>query len=151
MLSLQKTSIVLSTMAFAACADNLGQPTTEITDPANPAVDDTDLPASAHKPSSTVSVLGAPGEIAFGDVDAAGTKLSGTSNWTSVFNSSLIRYEITITGESYFFSSYATMVTPLGDIRFCRTGSISGKLTVNCTDAAGNAAQSRFAFVTHKP
>jgi len=151
MLSLQNISIVLAALALAACADNLGQPTPEITEPSDPGVNDTDLPASSHKPSSTISNLGAPGEIAFGDVDAAGTKLSGTANWTSVFNASLVRYEITITGESYFFSSYATMVTPLGDVRFCRTGSIGGKLTINCTDVAGNAATSRIAFVTFKP
>jgi hypothetical protein len=151
MLSLQNISIVLATLALAACADNLGQPTTEIADPPAPGVNDTDLPVSSHKSSSPISNLGAPGEIAFGDIDAAGTKLSGTANWTSVFNASLTRYEITITGESYFFSSYATMVTPLGDVRFCHTGSISGKLTIDCTDAAGTPATSRLAFVTFKP
>ena len=151
MLSLQNISIVLATLALAACADNLGPPTMEIADPSEPGINDTDRPASSHKASSPVVNLGAPGEIAFGDVDAAGTKLSGTANWTSVFNASLVRYEITITGESYFFSSYATMVTPLGDIRYCHTGSISGKLTINCTDSAGNPATSRIAFVTFKP
>jgi len=149
MLSLRTISIALTTLALAACAENLG-PTTEATDPTDPGVTDADLPASSHKNTSPISNLGAPGEIAFGAIDAAGTKLSGTTNWTSTFNAALTRYEITITGESYFFTSYATMVTPLADVRYCRTNSVGGKLLISCANSAGTDTTSRLAFVTFK-
>ena len=57
------------------------------------------------------------GPIAYGVVLADGTKWSGTSNWTSPFNATFQRYEITISGESYYYLNYATVVTPAGDVR----------------------------------
>jgi hypothetical protein len=150
MLSLRTLSITLATLSIAACMDPAGQPAPEPTDSPAPSVTDTDQPLPAQRPSP-ISNLGAPGEIAFGAIDSNGTKLSGTSNWTSTFNASLTRYEITITGESYLFSNYATMVTPMGDVRYCLTSSVSGKLLISCTNSAGAAASSRISFVTFKP
>ena len=98
----------------------------------------------------TASLVGT-GPIAYGAIQADGTKFSGTSNWTSTYNASLQRYEIAITGESYFYLSYATVVTPAGDVRFCRTDSVSGKLLVYCYDQAGTPASSRIGFVTSRP
>ncbi len=88
--------------------------------------------------------------IAYGVVYSNGSKKSGTANWTSAYNSTYKRYEINITGESYYYLRYATNVTPAGDIRFCRTSSVSGKLLVYCYDKNGGSATSRFGFATFK-
>jgi hypothetical protein len=93
----------------------------------------------------------AAGPIAFGVVYSNGAKQSGTPNWTSSYNSTYQRYEISITGENYYYLSYATLITPAGDQRYCRSSSVSGKLLVYCYDQAGNAATSRFGFTTFKP
>jgi peptidyl-Asp metalloendopeptidase len=89
--------------------------------------------------------------LAFGTLLANGQKSSGTNNWTSTYNATYKRYEITIQGENYYYLNYATNVTPTGDVRFCRTDSVSGKLLVYCYDPAGAVAPSRFAFGAYKP
>ena len=91
------------------------------------------------------------GPLAFGVVMSNGTKYSGTPNWSSTYNANYKRYEIEIDGESYYYLKYATTVTPAGDIRYCRSTSVGGQLLVYCYDKNGNAATSRFAFVTFKP
>ena len=101
-------------------------------------------------PVSKAVTVASSQPVALGSVLSNGTKYAGSSNFTSVYNASLKRYEITISGEYYYYLNYATNITPAGDIRFCRTGSISGKMTVYCHDANGNPAQSRFQFVTFK-
>ncbi|OAD19122.1 secreted protein [Candidatus Thiomargarita nelsonii] len=89
--------------------------------------------------------------LAFGVVKSDGNKYSGTSNWKSTYDSNYKRYEITITGENYYYLDYMTSVTPAGDIRFCKTVSVSSKLLVECYDKNGMLATSSFAFVTFKP
>ena len=88
--------------------------------------------------------------IAFGVVYSDGSKKSGTENWTSTYNATYKRYEIHISGENYYYLKYATNVTPAGDIRFCRTSSVGGKLLVYCYDKSGGSATSRFGFSTFK-
>jgi hypothetical protein len=90
------------------------------------------------------------GTVAFGVVYSNGQKKSGTPNWTSSYNSTEKRYEISINGESYYYLNYATNITPAGDIRFCRSSSVSGKLLVYCYDKNGNPATARFGFATFK-
>ena len=93
-----------------------------------------------------------PGEapLAFGVVYNDGRKMSGTPNWSSIYNDVYKRYEIKITGENYYYLRYATNVTPAGDLRFCKTDSVGGKLLVTCNDKNGNPAPSRFGFVTYQ-
>lgn len=90
------------------------------------------------------------GPLASGVVYSDGSKVSGTPNWTSVYNPTYKRYEIEISDARYYYLDYATNVTPAGDIRFCRTSSVGGKLLVYCYDKDGEPASSRFAFVTYK-
>jgi hypothetical protein len=90
------------------------------------------------------------GPLAFGVVLSNGKKYSGTSNWTSTFNPTYKRYEIKITGESYYYLRYTTNVTPAGDIGYCRSSSVGGKLLVYCYDKNGVSDTARFAFVTFK-
>lgn len=97
------------------------------------------------------SLADVTGPLAFGVVYSNGTKQSGTPNWTSTYNGTYKRYEITITGQSYYYLSYATLITPAGDVRFCRSDSVSGKLLVYCYDKAGVVQPARFGFTTFKP
>jgi hypothetical protein len=91
------------------------------------------------------------GPIAFGVVNSNGVKQSGTGNWSSSYNATYSRYEITITGENYYYLNYATLITPAGDIRFCRSDSVNGKLLVYCYNNAGAVQPARFGFTTFKP
>lgn len=91
------------------------------------------------------------GPLAYGTVRSNGAKYKGSSNWSSTYNSTFKRYEITISGQSYYYLNYATVITPAGDVRFCKSSSVGGKLLVYCYDHAGNGQPSRFAFVTFKP
>lgn len=96
---------------------------------------------------------GAPvgvGPLAFGVLWSDGNKMSGTPNWTSTYNGTYRRYEIAITGENYYYTSYATAITPAGDARYCRSDSVGGKLLIYCYDHTGTAATSRVGFVTYK-
>lgn len=93
----------------------------------------------------------AGGPLAFGTVTASGGKYSGSANWSSSYNATYRRYEITISGQSYYYLNYATLITPAGDRRFCRSSSVGGKLLVYCYDSNGSGQQSRFGFVTFKP
>jgi hypothetical protein len=96
------------------------------------------------------SVVPKAGPLAFGVVLSNGNKYSGTSNWTSIYNGTHKRYEISISGEQYYYLNYATNVTPAGDIRYCASNSVGGQLLVYCYDKNGNPSTSRFAFATFK-
>lgn len=86
--------------------------------------------------------------LAWGTVGAGGAALNlGSGNWTCVWNATYSYYEITITGETYYFTSYHTSITPLtGSARVVTTGSISGKLVVYMSSLAGAQVQAAFSF-----
>ncbi|MEL7093575.1 MAG: S8 family serine peptidase, partial [Pseudomonadota bacterium] len=88
--------------------------------------------------------------LAFGTVWFNGAKQKGYGNWSSTFNSTYNRYEITMTGQNYYYLNYVTVITPM-DNRFCKSSSVSGKLLVYCYTHSGQPATSRFGFVTYKP
>ncbi len=100
--------------------------------------------AGSAAPSAAISPL------AYGTVNSAGTKQSGTGNWSSRYNSRFKRYEVTISGERYYYLRYSTLITPAGDVRYCRSSSVGGKLLVYCYDQNGTVQPSRFGFVTFK-
>jgi hypothetical protein len=112
------------------------------------ALDDAQMDEGAEV-TGTQAANGGP--LAFGTVTASGSKSSGTANWSSSYNSTHKRYEISISGQSYYYLNYATLITPAGDQRFCNSSSVGGKLLVYCYDSNGNGQQSRFGFVTFKP
>ena len=94
--------------------------------------------------------------IAYGFVGADGTLSKGTKSIAStVWDSRYSRYRITISGHSYHFLSYVTVVTldsgscaqPCG----VETASVSGSLLVYIYDRTGALVQSDFQFVTFKP
>lgn len=67
------------------------------------------------------------------------------------WNASAQRYEITISGESYYYNDYVTSVTIADlDARHSRTGSGNNDLFVYLYDDTGNLVQGNFQFVTYK-
>lgn len=89
--------------------------------------------------------------IAYGNVASTGAINAGSGNFSVVFNSTLNRYEITITDQTYIWSTYITTVTPAGTFAVPVINSVSGKLLVNLYNASGTAIAGNFAFVVYKP
>ena len=89
--------------------------------------------------------------FAYGYIDRYGTIASGTGNFTCNWNAVQQWYEITITGETYVFNSFATTITPSGGPYLASTSSVGGKLIVILYDLAGSKIQRDFQFVTYKP
>ena len=89
--------------------------------------------------------------IAYAFISKNGSVASGTPNVSSTWNAVGKLYEITISGENYYYSSYVTVVTPCGGAYVTSTGSSSPKLIVKIYDLTGSLVQGYFQFVTYKP
>jgi hypothetical protein len=90
--------------------------------------------------------------IAYGCIATDGSVYSGTPNVSCTLNVAQTRYEITISGETYYYPSYTTVVSPIGAaVRTSTTSSVSGKLLVYIFDGSGNKVQNTFQFVVYKP
>jgi hypothetical protein len=89
--------------------------------------------------------------IAIGYVSADGTLGASSGNVTSTWVAASNRYEISIAGHSYLFSSYVTSVTSICANYTSRTSSGSGRLTVQHYNAAGTLSQCGFHFVVYRP
>ena len=90
--------------------------------------------------------------IAYAFIGSDGVKDSGTPNVTSTWNAGSEYYEITISGENYYYNSYVTVVTLSGGTTgVARTSSVGGKLIVAIYNLSGTPTQSHFQFVTYKP
>lgn len=99
----------------------------------------------------TVQTTAAKGPIAYGSISALGTISSGSGNYTVSWDAAQNRYEITITGENYHFSSYTTIASPASStVHRFRTSSTSGKLLVYLYNSAGSLVQASFHFTTFK-
>lgn len=96
------------------------------------------------------SVTGSP--LAFGFINADGTKASGSANVTSTWDAANSRYVITIANHVYFFSNYTTTIT-FGSSAACAgfnvsTNSAGGNLLVFVRNAGGTLTQCTFGFAT---
>jgi hypothetical protein len=117
------------------------------------------LPAGPRGLTGATGATGAtgpqgPGFVAQGFITAAGAvSWAKPAGLTSTWNAGSNQYEITIPGESYFFSSYATVVTPATCDCIARTDSVGGKLVVSFITSGGLAVQTSagFAFHVSKP
>lgn len=91
--------------------------------------------------------------VAYGKIASDATIYTGSNISSCVWNPTLDRYEITISGESYSFMNYATLITPVNITTgiTCCSSSVSGKLLVYCTDVNGSKIQATFSFMTLKP
>jgi len=90
--------------------------------------------------------------ICYGNVALAGTINTGSGNFTVAKTSTGV-YEITITGENYFYSNYVTQATLVGVAGFISTSSVDGKLLVRTYNlGVGTVAGDReFCFTVFKP
>ena len=90
--------------------------------------------------------------VCYGSVAAAGTINSGSTNF-SVTNPVAGQYDITITGENYLSSNFATTVTVISGttLRHATTGASGGNLQVRIFDSAGTQVNSSFHFIIFKP
>lgn len=89
--------------------------------------------------------------VAYGCCDNTASILSGTGNFTCTWNSSLSRYEISITGENYSTTTYTTVVTLRGeDPKFATTGSVDGKLLIYIFNISGTKVTGDFQFATYR-
>lgn len=89
--------------------------------------------------------------VAYGNISSTGFVQSGSGN-IAVVKLGTGFYQVTITGETYHFQTYTTVVTPAGNIGpiMTNTGSGGGALHVYTYNAAGAAADSQFCFVVYK-
>lgn len=89
--------------------------------------------------------------VAFGFVNFDATSPKGTENYSVVWNSGTSQYEITIEGESFFFSDYTVSVTPSGSSPIiAMTSSVSGKMIVRLYTLNNNPIQSGFNFIVYR-
>jgi hypothetical protein len=89
--------------------------------------------------------------IAYGFITSAGSVATGTDNISCTWNSTSSRYEITISGETYYYNQYIAIITPSGSLSIPYTSSVSGKLLVYFKDLSNTSIQSNFQFVVYKP
>jgi len=93
--------------------------------------------------------------IAYGFVDADGSLESGSYNLSTSWNSQQAWYEISISGYSYSYNAYCTVVTPAFGCSpapcGAHTSSVGGMLLVQVYDGNGSPVQASFQFVTYKP
>ncbi|WP_452220872.1 hypothetical protein [Lacinutrix salivirga] len=100
---------------------------------------------------NSIQTTAAISPIAYGFVQSSGTVASGSGNFNANWNATSNRYEITIAGESYFWTNYTTNATSTSSSVYrIRVNSSGGKLVVYLYDSAGALIQGHFQFVTYK-
>jgi hypothetical protein len=89
--------------------------------------------------------------ICYGNVSSTGFANAGSGNFT-VSRLTTGWYAITITGESYQFQQYVTVVTPTGSTTpvISTIGSGGGNLYVYTFNLAGTEVDNQFSFVVYK-
>jgi len=120
----------------------------------------TSIPSSKLDVNGTITISNSTGKInsvntgsanlvpiAYGNIGNTGIINSGTGNFTCSYNSSLNRYEIHITGQTYFWSNFITNVTTMSPGVFATTSSMSGNLIVEMS----SNSQAPFQFIVYKP
>jgi len=91
--------------------------------------------------------------IAYGTVSYSGAILSGSGNFSVVYNATDKRYEISIDNETYSYAQYTTLVTHIGsgDVGFPSVTSGTGILNVTFYMPDGTKKASYFSFLVYKP
>lgn len=87
--------------------------------------------------------------IAYGNVSSVGGLNTGSDN-LSITKTSTGRYSITILGESFYFTDYMVVATPING-RTIKTDSSGGSLLIYSYDSSGNLVDGGFSFVVYKP
>jgi len=106
---------------------------------------------SVEFPDGTKMETAAIGPIAYGFIRSNAVISSGSGNFTATWDATGERYLVDISGESYFYRNYSTVVTPVtSSIVRVNTSSIANDLIIQLFDSAGNKIQGEFQFVTFK-
>ena len=89
--------------------------------------------------------------IAYGNISSTGG-LNTSSGNVSINKSATGTYQVTITGESYFWTSYITNITILsGGALIANAGSSGGTIYIRIYNTSGTLTDAGFSFVTYKP
>jgi|GEM_PF-2989864 len=127
--------------------------------PSSPSEGDIYMSSTDHKLKvydgtawQTCNTSGLALPIAYAVINSDGSVASGSSNVSCTWNVANSYYQITITGESYAWNSYVTVVTPITNVAcMAATDSVANKLLVRIRNNAGGSVQLPFQFVTFKP
>ncbi len=90
--------------------------------------------------------------IAWGNINPTGTiNINSSTNNFTVTRTSIGTYSIVISGETYHFASYSTIVTPVASTpRLATTGSGGGELRIDIYNLTGTNEDSNFSFIVYK-
>jgi len=158
--------------AMKALSGNIGSPTFEATNSAGTAIKAMSSNGMCFDGVGDLRVTGeitrnygngAPSfhrtaPIAYATINSDGTVAAGTPNVSSAWNVPNLRYEITITGETYAATTHVTTVTPvasgLPEALFATTGSGGdGKLRIRIMSSSTGTTglQKPFQFIVYRP
>jgi hypothetical protein len=87
--------------------------------------------------------------IAFGSISSTGVINSGSNNFT-VTRTAAGSYNIDIANQSFGFSTYSTVITPVGGPLVAGVDSASGNLLVRLYNLSGTLTDGTFSFVIYK-
>ncbi|WP_417600886.1 hypothetical protein [Owenweeksia hongkongensis] len=100
---------------------------------------------------NTVQTTAAVNPLAFGSISSTATIHSGSGGYTVTYDNVSNRYEIIITGETYHYTNYTTVVTAASStVKSFRTSSVNGKLLVYLYNSTGTLIQGNFHFIVYK-
>ncbi len=88
--------------------------------------------------------------IAYGNISSSGSVNTSTGN-ISVSHTSTGIYDISITGETYYYTNYITNITIVSGVLIANAASAGGNLRVIIRDPAGNNTDGAFTFTVYKP
>jgi len=98
-----------------------------------------------HPSTGTSNLL----PIAFGNISSGGAINSGSTNFTVTRTATGI-YNIDIVNQSFSFSTYSTVITPVGGPLIAGTDSASGNLLVRLYNLSGTLTDATFSFVIYR-
>ncbi len=111
-----------------------------------------DLADDSVTPAKINGTGGANLPIAYGYCNSDGSTRSGTSNISCSWNAGAGQYEITITGESYYYTNYIAFATPISSGLIPSVGSVNNKFVVDFVKHDGTTdQQTAFNFIIYKP
>jgi hypothetical protein len=115
-------------------------------------------PAGPQGPAGPTGATGSTGPagaaapsmiVAMGTVDYGGNLFNDIGVTSVVWNSTTKYWVITLTGITYFYADYVTLVT--ANDGYATQGSVSGKLLIIIYDSTGTAEKDGFSFVVFSP
>lgn len=110
------------------------------------------LDSSALATKASVTAVGSMAPFANGYISDTGAFTAATTTGVSAvsWNSTTLRYEITLTGTNYYYSSFQTTITPACSGASVSASSAGGRLLVRLSNSDGAAIQCPFTFATTK-